>query len=275
MELFSSFIVPWLRFTQFHFVLVTSTRCHRFVLGFTGFYRILPSFHGFLPGFTGFYRVWLGLTGFYRVLLGFFRVSPGVTVSRWRIAEFCCVDGWPVADRPIHQKNKQTNRTQEKRRVKERRDERNEWRMPKEEQEKKKKREKRKREEDTKEEDAPIIFAPCKWGVRNGTTAGRFYRVVTGFYRVLSHFNVSLQQAWIGLNGLIPSLNVKKIKVLLWFTGVWSDLLFWRFTRFLPSFTGFYWVLKDLTWFYWVWLGFTRFDWVWLGLTEFYWVYWV
>ena len=45
-----------------------------FLLGFTGFYWILPGFTGFysvLPGFTGFYWVLLGFPGFYRVLLDF------------------------------------------------------------------------------------------------------------------------------------------------------------------------------------------------------------
>ena len=44
------------------------------LLGFTGFYRILPSFTGcwlVILGLTGFDWVWLGLTGFYWVLLGF------------------------------------------------------------------------------------------------------------------------------------------------------------------------------------------------------------
>ena len=44
------------------------------LLGFTEFYRVLPSFTEFylvLLGFTEFYWVLLGFTGFYWVLLGF------------------------------------------------------------------------------------------------------------------------------------------------------------------------------------------------------------
>ncbi len=40
--------------------------------------------------------------------------------------------------------------------------------------------------------------------------------------------------------------------------------------RFLPSFTGFYWVSRGFTGFYWVLLGFTGFYWVLQGLTGFY-----
>ena len=51
------------------------------ILGFTGFYRVLPGFTGFyrvLPSFTEFYRVLPSFTEFYRVLPSF----PGV--SRWK-----------------------------------------------------------------------------------------------------------------------------------------------------------------------------------------------
>ena len=44
------------------------------------------------------------------------------------------------------------------------------------------------------------------------------------------------------------------------------------FTGFLPTFTGFYWVLLGFTGFYLVLLRFTEFYWVLLGFTEFYWV---
>ena len=40
-------------------------------MGFTGFYRVLPSFNWVLPNFTGFKWVLLGFTGFKWVLLGF------------------------------------------------------------------------------------------------------------------------------------------------------------------------------------------------------------
>ena len=51
------------------------------------------------------------------------------------------------------------------------------------------------------------------------------------------------------------------------FTGFRRDLL--SFPRFLPGFTGFYWVLPSFSGFYWVLLGFTGFYRLLLGFTEF------
>ena len=55
---------------------------HPLLLGFTGFYWVLPSFTEFYRVLLDFYRVLLGFTGFYRVLpsfTGFYRVLPSFT----------------------------------------------------------------------------------------------------------------------------------------------------------------------------------------------------
>ena len=61
-------------FTGFYWVL----------LGFTGFYWVLLGFTGFywvLLDFTGFYWILLDFTGFYWVFTGFYRVLPTFHVS--------------------------------------------------------------------------------------------------------------------------------------------------------------------------------------------------
>jgi len=47
------------------------------LLGFTGFYLVLPSLTGFLSGCTWFYRVFTSVTWFYVVFRGLYRILPG------------------------------------------------------------------------------------------------------------------------------------------------------------------------------------------------------
>ena len=55
----------------------------KFLLGFTGFNRVLLSFTCILLGLTEFDWVWLGFTGFYRVPLGFDWVLLGLIEFYW------------------------------------------------------------------------------------------------------------------------------------------------------------------------------------------------
>ena len=101
--------------TEFEETWLGFTACWRLywvLLGFTGFYRVLPGFTGFLLGFywvlLGFTRMYhitcnrstksipfyklirvlLGFTRFYRVLLGFYWVLLGFTGFYWVLLGF-------------------------------------------------------------------------------------------------------------------------------------------------------------------------------------------
>ena len=74
---FSSYLAGFTRlnwvsmgFARFMEIL-RSTRFYRVLLGFTGFYWVLPGFYRVLLGFAGFYWVLPGFNEFYWVFLGF------------------------------------------------------------------------------------------------------------------------------------------------------------------------------------------------------------